>query len=117
MSALSSVVSVAQRYAELSNIHDLGVHTRPPLIVNEIFAIEWSLADAISLMVAPDALIYGNQGRDKIIAGMRAFRQRYRHVFWVFHHFGSSDASRCARDPPTTPHSFMRTPRTCGGLP
>ena len=55
-------VARAREYGRLSNLHDL-------------YGIERIIND--------DAVIYGNEGRVAIIEGMRAFRRRYKDVFWV----------------------------------
>ena len=59
----SPQLRVAYKYCALSNLHNL---------------------DAIRIMVAPEADIYGSKGVDSIMSGMKNFYEKYNDVFWIF---------------------------------
>mmetsp|Transcript_30872 Transcript_30872/g.33201 ORF Transcript_30872/g.33201 Transcript_30872/m.33201 type:complete len:183 (-) Transcript_30872:398-946(-) len=84
-------VKLGERYGQLSNTHDL---------------------DGILKMISPDATIYGVNGKDAIIDGMKQFRITYPNVTWKFPYgfvqidneafLSSSSTSPVPSPPPTT---------------
>mmetsp|Transcript_52667 Transcript_52667/g.58883 ORF Transcript_52667/g.58883 Transcript_52667/m.58883 type:complete len:194 (+) Transcript_52667:104-685(+) len=84
-------VKLGERYGQLSNTHDL---------------------EGILQMISPDATIYGVNGKDAIIDGMKQFRITYPNVTWKFPYgfvqidnaaFVSSSSSPSPPAPATSP--------------